>query len=556
MRPAPSRLLRREFVRVLPFVVLVVSVTGCSAEPPPPPGISVPAGAGAAVLADLQSARLLYESPPARRVEPVLRRVMAGGFDLGAPLQAQVRRIRAPRGLNCFEVRFVSHSWRGAPVRIFGYFAYPAGRGGPYPGLLLVHGGGGYATLERVTEAAREGYAAFAIDLPGKGTLRERHSRSTGPDMTVQQIFTVKPEMTDNFLYHAVLAQMRSVTFLRTRPEVDRERIGLVGVSWGGATGLITTSLDRRVKCFVNLYGAGFLRGGSTWHQYLDRLPPDEVRAWEDNFDASRYVADIRVPVLGVTGTNDNCYYLPRFMQTLRAIRPTPDLLLRPNLDHKVDDTAKRGYYRWLAVHLKGANAASPPGIRSLRVGAGERAVRVYVQPAGRVAVSAARIIHSEVGEVGWTNRRWKSARCVADRSRSWWSAEIPLTTQTMYVFANVHFADGSVVSTPVHTVGLAKIGGRMFPMHAPFMYDGPLLVEAHYLAGITGGTAQEAVSSPRIRLTRNGRQVTCDSRKVGALHYISLRDAAEGLGGIVVWTRESPAIIISLPRLGKGGGR
>ena len=556
MRLAPARLLRRDFVRVLSFVLLLFWAAGCAAEPPPPPAISVPAGAAKGVLADLQSPRLLYEAPPARRVEPILRRVMAGGWDLGGALNAQLTRIRAPRGLNCFEVRFISHPWRGAPVRIFGYYAYPAGRGAPFPGLVLVHGGGGYATLERATEAAREGYAALAIDLPGKGTLREGRSRSTGPDMTVQQIFTVKPQPTDNFLYHAILAQMRSVTFLRTRAEVDRERIGLVGVSWGGATGLITTSLDRRVKCFVNLYGAGFLRGGSTWHQYLDRLPPEDLRAWEDNFDASRYVADIKVPVLGVTGTNDNCYYLPRFMQTLRAIKPTPDLLLRPNLDHKVDDAAKKGYYRWLAVHLKGENAASPPGIQSLRMAAGEREVRLYVQPKGRVAVSAAHIIYGQVGTAGWTNRRWNSVRCVADKSRSWWSAEVPLSTQTMYAFANVHFTDGSVVSTPVHTVGMARIGGRMIPVHAPFMYDGPLLVEAHYLAGVTEATAQPAASAARVRLSRNGRQVTCDSRRVGALHYISLREAAEGLGGIVVWTKDSPAIIISLPRAGKGGGR
>jgi len=380
---------------------------------------------------------------------PVLKALLQSGWALGAPLDATYRELSGPHHTVCREVRFKSHDWRGRPVRIFGYYAYPKTRNGRVPGLLIVHGGGGYATLDRVTEAAAQGYAALSIDLPGGGTLREGKSRSTGPDMTVRQLFTVKPDLCDNYIYNAVLAQMRAISFLRTRPEVDPSRIGLMGVSWGGATGLITTSLDRRITCFVNIYGAGLLWDGSTWHDYLRKLPEGEFRLWEANFDPSRYVPDIRVPVLGVTGTNDNCYYLHRFLRTLRAIQPTPDLVLRPNLDHKIDDTARSACFRWLAVKLKGDHAKAPPRLAGLKIEATARGARVSVQAGGQVAVRRAEVCYGPVGDVGWTNREWRTVKCSPDRYAAWWSADIPLPTQITYAFASVQFADGSLLSTP-----------------------------------------------------------------------------------------------------------
>ncbi len=503
----------------------------------------------AAAFAQLQSPRLPYAPLPPPRVKPVLRELVDRGWSVNADLQTQFTPLPAyRRGLSrieCYEVRFTSHYLRGKPVSIFGFYGFPASHGRKLPALLLIHGGGGYATLDRVLDAARRGYAALSIDLPGKGALRERFSRSTGPDMTVKQIFTVKPELGDNYLYNAVLAQMRAITFLSRRPEVDPQHIGLVGVSWGGATGLITTSLDKRVKCFVDMFGSGLLRGGSTWHDYFDRLPADEFQQWEDNFDASRYVADITVPVLGLTGTNDNCYYLPRFMSTLMAIRPTPDLLLRPNLDHKIDEVAREGYYKWLAVHLKGTNAPSPPGLQAWRVIGIDKGVRTYIQPRGRVGVARAEVCYGEVGDIGWTNRRWKTVRAVPDRTRSWWVADIPLPSQITYAFATVYFVDGSVLTTPVNSLACARIDNSMVALYAPLMYTGPLRVEAHYLAGVVNAAIKPDPTSARVALFRDGRKAELNARRLGALYFVGLREVCEQLGGQVGFNGQHTTVVL-----------
>ncbi|NSW54419.1 MAG: alpha/beta fold hydrolase [Armatimonadetes bacterium] len=499
------------------------------------------------VRRQLLSAAVPYEPMPQWDGTPVLKALLEKGWALGAPLEATYRELSGPRGIACREVRFKSHDWGGKPVRIFGYYAYPKSRNGRVPGLLMVHGGGGYATLDRATEAAAQGYAALSIDLPGRGTLREGKSRSTGPAMTVHQLFTVKPDLRDNYIYNAVLAQLRAVSFLRTRPEVEPKRIGLIGVSWGGATGLITTSLDRRITCFVNIYGAGLLWDGSTWHEYLRKLPEGEFRLWEANFDPSRYVPDIRVPVLGVTGTNDNCYYLNRFLRTLRAIKPAPDLVLRPNLDHKIDDKARSSCFRWLGVKLKGDHAKAPPRLAAMKIEATTKGARVSVQAGGQVAVRGAEVCYGPVGDVGWTNREWRTVNGSPDRYATWWSADIPLPTQITYVFASVQFADGSLLSTPVHSVATAVIDSKKLALDVPFMYDGSFLVEAHALAGFIGGDV-EVSPDGAVLLSRGDRQAHLNSHRLGDLCYVGLRDACEQLGGIVVF-RDNKAQV-SLPTL------
>jgi len=44
---------------------------------------------------------------------------------------------------------------------------------------------------------------------------------------------------------------MRAIDYLQTRPEVDPERIGCVGFSWGGTHTIYTAALDERVKAAV-----------------------------------------------------------------------------------------------------------------------------------------------------------------------------------------------------------------------------------------------------------------------------------------------------------------
>lgn len=529
----------------------LLALAGCpapeaSVEPvgppaPPVPRLSEDDREARSLASQMASGRLVYEPVPAFEGTPVLKGLMAGGWKPTEDLQASFTPLPTVRvgslQVALYQVYYTSHSWRGKPVRIFGYYGHPVKPGKRQPALLLVHGGGGYATLDRVQEAALHGYAALCIDLPGKGLQRERRSRSTGPDMTVEQIFNTRPDVTDSYIYHAVLSQMRGISLLCNRPEVDANRIGLLGVSWGGATGLITTSLDTRVRAFVDLYGSGYLWGGSTWHAYFERLAKGEYQRWEDNYDASRYVGDIRVPVLGVTGTNDNCYYLDRFVRTLSHIQPTPDLLLRPNLDHKIDEVAKHALYEWLDVQLKGT-VRRPPTLQGFRSQATPTGLRLFVYPGGQADVSRVEVCYGETGSqgIGWTNRTWRTVLCIPDTQRSWWSGEIVPPTQVTYAFATVYFGNGSVLSTPVHSVSRLTFGGRVYPVDLPLMVNSPMRIEARLFAQLAGASFIDGPEAGKVTLERSGKQAVLEARRLGDLRFVKVREATEDLGGKVSW--------------------
>lgn len=551
---------RAHRLRSLASVILLsaLAVTYCARrDAASRPGQMAPtdstAAASAETDAELYLPTLVYDPADPVSPKPILRGLVDHGYRADADLQVSMQPIALPAEqlgpMRLYEVTFQSHRWHNADVRIFGYYGHPDREQVRFPALLLVHGGGGYATVDRVIEAVSRGYAALSIDLPGGGLQREGKSRSTGPDMTVEQLFTVKPRLEDNYIYSAVRAQMRSITFLCRRPEVDPERIGLVGVSWGGATGLVTTSLDKRVKCFVDLYGSGYLRGGSTWDKHLSAMPPDELELWERNFDPSSYVADISVPVLGVTGTNDNCYYLNRFLRTLQAIRPTPDLIIRPNLDHKIDEVARIGYFKWLGAQLRRDTDAVSAALGGWRcVAAEDGGVEISVRARGPLPVTRAEVWYAISGGVGWTDRHWAGAPCVPDASGTWWTSAVPARTQPMFCYANLHFADGSTLSTPVHSVARVELDGVGCVADTPFTYRGPMLIEATRFARIAHATLGVDASGSSVTLTRLGVTTSIDAIALGEMRFINLRQAVQQLSGTVKWHREADRTFISLP--------
>jgi uncharacterized protein len=76
-----------------------------------------------------------------------------------------------------------------------------------------------------------------------------------------------------------------AVTFMEQRPEVDPRRLAIYGNSWGGAPGLWTTALDKRVKALVTngspMNGERWMRAlrrNWEWLAFQDRLAKDRLK--------------------------------------------------------------------------------------------------------------------------------------------------------------------------------------------------------------------------------------------------------------------------------------
>ena len=135
-------------------------------------------------------------------------------------------------------------------------------------GIVLCHGYTGVKDLylpdnARVLNEA--GYVAMAFDYKGWGDSEGTRSR-------------LAP-------YSRVADVQAALTFLGAQPEVDGDRLGIYGTSYGGATVVWVGAIDPRVKCVVSVVGIGngtrwmrSVRRPDEWHDLLERAAQDRVK--------------------------------------------------------------------------------------------------------------------------------------------------------------------------------------------------------------------------------------------------------------------------------------
>lgn len=233
------------------------------------------------------------------------------------------------------EVYYEGEPFQGKPTRVFGYYGRPKEGKGPFPAMLLVHGGGGAAFAEWATLWAKRGYVALAMDLAGCGPERKRLPDG-GPNQSHNEKFA---EFTDDnfehmWTYHAIAAVIRGHSLLASLEEVDAERIGVTGISWGGYLTCIVAGVDDRLKVAVPVYGCGFLHENSAWLSILGKMPPAMSARWVRHFDPSRYLPGVRCPILFVNGTNDFAYPLDSYQKSYRIVPGRRALCITVRMPH------------------------------------------------------------------------------------------------------------------------------------------------------------------------------------------------------------------------------
>ena len=135
-------------------------------------------------------------------------------------------------------------------------------------GIVLCHGYTGVKDLYLPDNARvlnQAGYMAMTFDYKGWG-------ESAGPRSRLAP--------------HSRVADVQAaLTFLGTLPEVDADRLGIYGTSYGGATVVWVGAIDPRVRCVVSVVGIGngarwmrSVRRPDEWHDLLERARRDRVK--------------------------------------------------------------------------------------------------------------------------------------------------------------------------------------------------------------------------------------------------------------------------------------
>src|ERR1039458_9879228 len=221
-----------------------------------------------------------------------------GPWNTEALKQATAAQWGARTGL-VQEVYYQGEPYRGKPTRIFAYLGGPASGNGPFPAMVLVHGGGGKAFRDWAEHWAKRGYVALAMDTASCGP--NGPLPDGGPDQSDGTKFRdfTDEDAREMWTYHAVSAVIRGASLLAALPEVDPRRIGITGISWGGYLTCIVAGLDDRLKVAVPVYGCGFLGDNSFWKATsLAQMHPEARERWLRDFDPSQFLGGVNCPIL------------------------------------------------------------------------------------------------------------------------------------------------------------------------------------------------------------------------------------------------------------------
>ncbi len=315
----------------------------------------------------------------------------------------------------------------GKPIKIFAYYAYPAAKkNGKLPAIVWVHGGGSIADRNAVVHWASLGYAALAMDLPGKGGEARAKSRSEGPDMSDPLIFTVAPLPRESYLYLCVNSVCRAISFLQSREEVDSTRIGVLGYSWGGVITLLANGVDDRIAAACAVYGSGYIYEESFWsHGQYAELSFKDKRLWREHFDPSSYLKSLHGKTLFVSATQDIYYPLRGFVKTYREAECAKALYIALNKNHDLDEIGKKTIERWFEWALR-----SGPVLPSIEVKKTKTGFELSAKEPSQIASVSLAITDS----ADYAKAEWTSAELKAENGK--WKASLSQNNPSALVYA------------------------------------------------------------------------------------------------------------------------
>lgn len=255
---------------------------------------------------------------------------------------------------------YAGEKFKGQDTEVFAFYASPitlgeAKPGATFPGVVLIHGGGGTAFADWAYLWAKRGYAAIAMDLSGSRPPEPVYDEKTGfpkghqsdPKLRTrlpnggpnhghpEKFDSIGGDTSDDWPFHAVASVMRAHSLLRSFPEVQAEHTAVTGISWGGYTTCLVASLDDRFKAAVPVYGCGFLHEGeSVQKPSIDKLDPARRALWVKEYDPGSLLPRCQVPIFFVNGTNDVHYVLDSYMKSYNVVPGEKHIRIQVKMPH------------------------------------------------------------------------------------------------------------------------------------------------------------------------------------------------------------------------------
>ena len=263
-------------------------------------------------------------------------------YDVDAPLNLQKTVDYTSNGVEASSISCSSPD--GGLVT--GLMWDPVTRSGLRPGMVLMHGHPSNASAMTgiAQHYARNGAVVMAIDAPFARRAGGPAGLTFLPRDSAEQVQLIKD-------------LQRAVDVLRSRPDVDDDRIAFVGFSYGGALGALFVGIERRLKAAALVVGhAGQVSHatGREGFKHITSLPCGRRVAWIRAMAPSepiRFVGHANIPLLLQNGASDE--YIPGYeAEELHAAAPQPKTILWYAAGHNLTQQALFDRHDWLVQQI------------------------------------------------------------------------------------------------------------------------------------------------------------------------------------------------------------
>lgn len=351
-----------------------------------------------------------------------------------------------PSAKNLKAIYYNTLDWRGNPTKVFAWLGKPENRQGKVPGIVLVHGGGGTAFREWVQKWNERGFAAISIAVEGQTDEKDPDSADraqawkrhewAGPARNGIYGDSNEP-LKDQWMYHAVADAVLANSLLRSLPEVDADKVGIMGISWGGVITATAIGIDARFAFAIPTYGCGNL--AEVHNQYGRALGHNDLykQVWDPMVRLNR----AKMPVLWFSWPQDQHFPLDKQAACYHAMPGSVMISLVPGMQHGHASAWNRPESYAFA---KSVVDDDRPWCRQVecRVAGSEGRVKFAASKPLDAAVLIATV---DTGVTG--SRKWTETPAVLKREGEFWSASAALPSGTTAWFINVR-SGGLTVSS------------------------------------------------------------------------------------------------------------
>lgn len=260
---------------------------------------------------------------------------LLGGFPERTPLKARTLDKRDLTAYTSEKIFFESRPGNGVIL----YLLIPASSPAPHPTVICVPGHGrGVDDIVGIDEsgkhrtgkpgyqhdfaiqAVEHGLAAVAIEPMAFGHRRDPITIAKGPRATACQPAAGSALlMGQTMIGWRVWDVMRTIDWIETRPELDAQRVGCMGISGGGTCTQFSSALDTRIKAaFVSGYLNTFRDSIMSVSHCIDNYVPG-ILNWAENYDVAGLIAPR--PFFSEGGTHDPIFPVAATLESFLRVK-------------------------------------------------------------------------------------------------------------------------------------------------------------------------------------------------------------------------------------------